>query len=269
VLAFAPLAAQQPADLAAVLGRAAGLAGSDETQLLAVARVANAYGQPLLAANLAAPLLAAAHPSRDALVLAADLAETRGDYLKALDLLERAQEVASDEPESISEIRRELIRIDTIANLAAVQSTGADRAKAVERALANAARWRAIDPGNDDIDRRVGTLLLAVGDTRGAWRQLSSIIERDPWSGAGYATLAQQLENQGKVSEALDLWQQAIVIDQTNPTHRLRRAQALMALGRTQEGEAVLRQIASAKWHPMWEGTVYQAKELLRRGKSP
>jgi predicted Zn-dependent protease len=160
-----------------------------------------------------------------------------------------------------------LRRIIGLAQQLAMQSTGPARAKAVDRALVWGARWRAIDPGNDEIDRTLGTLLLAVGDTKGAWRQLSSVIERDPWSGAGYAAVAQQLEEQGKVAEALDMWQQAIVIDQTNPMHRLRKAQALIALGRAQEGDALLQQIATTKWHDMWSGVVYQAKDLLERGK--
>jgi pentatricopeptide repeat protein len=49
------------------------------------------------------------------------------------------------------------------------------------------------------------------------------VIERDPWSGAGYTTVADAFERQGRVADALDLWQQAIVIDQTNPTPRLRK----------------------------------------------
>jgi hypothetical protein len=63
------------------------------------------------------------------------------------------------------------------------------------------------------------------------------------------------------------MWQQAIVIDQTNPTPRLRKAQALIALGRIAEGDALLAQIANGKWHDMWSSTVYQAKNLLARGK--
>jgi tetratricopeptide (TPR) repeat protein len=126
-----------------------------------------------------------------------------------------------------------------------------------------------IDPGNADIDRQLGDLLLAVGDGAGAWRQLSSAIERDPWSGTGYTTVAEAFERQGKVAEALDLWQQAIVIEQTNPIPRLRKAQALIALGRTAEGDALLEQIGKEKWHDMWSSTVYQAKNLLDRGKPP
>jgi hypothetical protein len=48
--------------------------------------------------------------------------------------------------------------------------------------------------------------------------------------------VAEAFERQGKLADALAFWQQAIVIDQTNPTPRLR-------------------------------GIAYQARELLERGK--
>jgi predicted Zn-dependent protease len=137
----------------------------------------------------------------------------------------------------------------------------------VAKALHWGDRWRQLDPGNSQIDEQLGTLLLAVGDTQGAWRQLSGTIERDPWSGAGYMTVAEAFERQGKVEAALPFWQQAIVIDQTNPTPRLRKAQALFALGRTAEGDALLRDITTHKWHDIWSNVVYEAKDLQQRGR--
>ena len=139
---------------------------------------------------------------------------------------------------------------------------GADRA-ALGRPLAR------VDPGNAQIDEALGELLLAVGDAQGAWRQLSGTIERDPWSGAGYMTVADAFERQGKVEQSLDFWQQAIVIDQTNPTPRLRKAQALFALGRTAEGDELLHDIADHTWHDIWSNVVYQAKDLLGATHKP
>jgi len=90
-------------------------------------------------------------------------------------------------------------------------------------------------------------------------------------AGAGYMTVAAAFEQQGRVEDALAFWQQAIVIEQTNPTPRLRKAQALIALGRHDEGDALLREIANGKWHDIWSGVPYQAKYLLeqRRRTSP
>jgi thioredoxin-like negative regulator of GroEL len=109
--------------------------------------------------------------------------------------------------------------------------------------------------------------LLAVGDRAAAWRALSSSIERDPWSGGGYMTVAAAFEHAGKVADALPFWHQAVIIDQTNPTPRLRQAQALIALGRTREGDDLLRQITSQHWHDQWSDVVYQAQALLARAK--
>jgi predicted Zn-dependent protease len=136
-------------------------------------------------------------------------------------------------------------------------------------ALAWGAKWRAIDPGNPQIDSLLGELQLAVGNRAEAWRQLSSVIERDPMSGDGYQTVAQAFESQGRVADALEYWQLATIIDQTNPTPRMRRAQALIALGRTTEGDAVLAEIANRTWHARWDNVVYQVKALIERAKRP
>ncbi len=167
----------------------------------------------------------------------------------------------------LATVRAELTRIITVARDLAVQRTGADRDATVAKAMAWGAKWRAIDAGNPEIDQLLGELQLAVGNTEEAWRQLSTVIERDPMAGAGYASVAETFERRGKVLEALPFWQQAIVIDQTNPTHRLRKAQALIALGRTTEGDALLQDIVSHRWHDIWSNVPYQAKYLLERGK--
>jgi Tfp pilus assembly protein PilF len=108
-------------------------------------------------------------------------------------------------------------------------------------------------------------MLLGVGDTAEAWRQLSTMIERDPMSGTGYEAIANVFEREGKVAEALDYWEHALRIDQTDPTPRLRKAQALYALGRNKEGDAALRDITNRRWHERWEWTVENARELLEQ----
>ena len=61
--------------------------------------------------------------------------------------------------------------------------------------------------------------------------------------------------------------QHAIVLDQTHPTPRLRKAQALIAMGRTPEGDALLEEIVKTRWHSMWIGVPSEAQYLLQRGK--
>ncbi|NVB79466.1 MAG: VWA domain-containing protein [Kofleriaceae bacterium] len=266
VMALARTASSHPGDVSRVLARAVELAGSDVDRKLAVVGLAMQLGQPAIARSIIEPMLKAS-PTRDVLQYAAQQAVAENRTADALALYERAQDAGADEQVDVSTVRSELSQIIGLARQVAIQSTGAARDKAITTAMTWATRWRLIDPGNIDIDRQVGELLLAVGDSAGAWRQLSSTIERDPWSSAGYTTVADTFEREGRVTDALDMWQQAIVIDQTNPTPRLRKAQALIALGRTAEGDALLAQIASGKWHEIWSSTVYQAKNLLERGK--
>jgi tetratricopeptide (TPR) repeat protein len=264
LVAFLPAANQHVGDAPRVLSRALEVAGNDRDRKLLVARLAIQYNQALLAEQIIDPLLAQS-PTYELYQLAASQQLAMSHPEKALELYEKAQDAGRDDEVDIGTVRSELSQIINLCRQLALQGTAANRDKYVARALQWAAQWRAIDPDNTTIDRQMADLLFAVGNTQGAWRELSSVIERDPWSGQSYATVATAFEQQGKVAEAVDLWQQAIVIDQTNPTHRMRKAQALIALGRNAEGEAILRDITQQRWHSMWSGTVAQAQAMLTR----
>ncbi len=263
VMALLSVRAYQAIDAGPILVRAAELAAGDRDRILAVAGAALASGLPAVARTILAPLLAGT-PGHDALVLIGRIALAEARIGEALTALEAAQR--TDEPAAIDALRGELGELIGVARMLAVQSTGPVRADAVARALRWGRRWRTLDPANDAIDRQLGELLLATGDQPGAWRQLSTIIEREPLAGRGYAAVAELFEQQGQVEAALAYWQQAIVIDQTNPTHRLRKAQALIALGRAAEGDALLDEVARGRWHDMWSGVAYQARYLRERG---
>lgn len=270
VMALLPLAQRQSGDVPAVLARAAALAKDDRHRLAQLARLAIDHGQATFAQSLVDPLVKQ-RPTRELLQLAARLAQTQNRTADALAHLEAAQEAAADEAVELSTVRAEIGQIIQLARQLALQSPAGSAAQkqAVERALTWAKRWRAIDPGNAGIDQTLGELLLAVGDRAEAWRQLSSVIERDPMSGDGYQTVAIAFEQQGRVAEALEYWQQAIVIDQTNPTPRMRKAQALIALGRTEEGDRLLAEIAGRTWHERYDWIVSQVRSLIERAKRP
>jgi len=267
VYSIAPVAAQTPDDLQRVLRRAAELTAGDPVATLDVAQLAFHYRQDGVAQTLLAELMKVS-PSREVYQTAGQLALAQGRASDALAMLEAAQDAPGNDAVPAETVRAELAQLIGVAREVALAAQGPARQAAVAKALHWGDRWRAIDPDNPAIDTQLGDLLLAVGDTAGAWRQLSGTIERDPWSGAGYMNVADAFEHQGKADQALAFWQQAIVIDQTNPTPRLRKAQALIALGRTAEGDELLRDIATHKWHDMWSGVVYQAKDLLARGAS-
>ncbi len=266
VMAILPLAAQNPLDSQAILARAAVLAGDDAGRRVELARIAMSRGQAAWAQTLVDPLLAS-HKTRELYQLAAQLALAQGRDADALAHLEAAQGAAGDEAVDINIVRSELGQILEVSRRVVASSSGAARDAAIARALAWGNKWRAVDANNPAIDQQLGELLLAAGDKAGAWRQLSTVIERDPMAGQGYITVAEAFERQGRVAEALEFWQEAIVIEQTNPTPRLRKAQALIALGRAAEGDAILDDIAHRTWHEVWSGVVYQAKNLRDRGK--
>ncbi|MEO8840512.1 MAG: VIT domain-containing protein [Kofleriaceae bacterium] len=265
VVAMLPLALQHQ-DAVPVLARAAELAGDDAGKQVELAQLAMAYGQTVWVQGRIKQMLAST-PTRAMYQLAAQVAINSGDLAEGLVDLEAAQDRVDDDRVTMATVRGELAQIISVSQQLAAQTSGTARDKIVQGALAWGERWRAVDPGNTQIDQQLGDLLLAVGDEAGAWRQLSSTIERDPWTGTGYMTVAETFERRGKVADALPFWQQAIVIDQTNPTPLLRKAQALLALGRRGEGDALLRQITQQKWHDVWSGVVYQARDLQQHSR--
>jgi predicted Zn-dependent protease len=263
VMALLP-GARSEADIDAIFAKAVALAGNDPSRAVAVAQVANQSGHHDWAERAIAAALAA-HPTHALEQVSAANAIAADRPADAIVHLERAQDLAGDDRASLDEVRAEHASIIALAQQLALASTGAERNRRVAEAMHWGDRWRAIDPGNVETDRMLGELLLAVGDRDGAWRQLSTTIERDPWSSTGYSIVAEAFEKQGKVDDALPFWQQAIIIDQTNPTPRLRKAQALLALGRTKDADDLLHQITGQKWHDVWSNVVEQARALASR----
>ncbi len=268
LLAVLPFARAHAGDVQAIFTRAAELAKGDRDRLTQLARRALELGQAPAAQAIVEPLVKQ-RPTRELHQLAARLAQMQGRTADALAHLEAAQDAGADEAVALSTVRAELGAIlATAGQLALGAPAGSPaRQQAIARALQWGSRWRAVDPGNAGIDQTLGALLIAAGDRAEAWRQLSTVIERDPMSGDGYQIVAAAFEQQGRVAEALEYWEHAIVIDQTNPEPRLRKAQALIALGRTEEGDRLLGEIAGRRWHERHEGTVWQARSLLERAR--
>jgi tetratricopeptide (TPR) repeat protein len=266
VVALLQVASDHPNDQLALLGKAADLAGDDVDRKVAVARLAWTYGQTAYAQQLLEPVVKRA-PSHALYEMLGQIAWQQGRGSEALAAFEAAQDAPGDDKVDINVMRNEYLTILQVARTVALQSTGSARADIAARAMVWGTRWREADPSNAQIDAQLGELELALGDKAEAWRQLSTAIERDPMSGDGYQQVAQVFENQGRVAEALDYWEQAIRIDQTNPTPRIRKARALIALGKTKEGDALLHEIAGRKWHEKWDGVMYEVQDLLNRSR--
>lgn len=256
-------------DLDRVVGRAADLAGDDLAAQAEIIEHALTYGQ----LDRAVPLLDAAlarGATPDLHRLASHVAERQGRVADAAAHLEQAldAEAAAGDGVPLAQLRADMQRLLAMRGRLAVLVTGAARDARVAEALAVADRWRALDPDNAALDRQIGEVLLAAGHREEAWRQLSTAIERHPADGDGWALVAEVMEKEGRLDEALGYWQQAVVIDQTNPTWRLRKAQTLYALGRDAEALALLEDIAARKWHERWWNVTYQVTQLLQQAKA-
>ncbi|MCB9563354.1 MAG: FecR domain-containing protein [Kofleriaceae bacterium] len=249
-------------DIDRALGRAADLAAGDPDAMASIIQQSLAYGQIDRAAPLVDAALATARTPA-LLRLASVVAERQGRVTDAADELEEALAGDGDGPVPLSRLREDMTRLLTLRGRVATLTTGAARDAAVDAAVAVADRWRDVDPDNAAIDRQIGELLLAAGRRDEAWRQLSTAIERHPMEGDGWALVAEVMEREGRLDDAVGYWQQAVVIDQTNPTWRMRRAQTLFALGRDAEATAQLKEIHDRKWHQRWWSVVYQVDQML------
>ncbi len=133
----------------------------------------------------------------------------------------------------------------------------------IEPALAVAAAWRREDPDNAAIDKLCFEALTARGDHQGAFRHLSSIIERHPGEGAAYADVAEALARQGRTLEAERTIGRAIETEPTNPTWLLRQAEIFNQLARPEAARGVLQRIVDGKWQDRFSGQIADAKRRL------
>lgn len=198
--------------------------------------------------------------------LAGRVAERQGRLEEAAAFASRALAAAGDLP--LAQLRGAYRRLfDLRARLAeSIVMPGADVVQGrgpLDAALDVAARWRAEDPGNADIDALCATLLFTLGQPDEALRHLDSIIERQPAEGQAYATVAVRLEQEGRFAEADARLQQAIAVEPTNPTWLLSRAQNLLVSGDFATARALARQIKDGDWQDRFSGVEYQARDLL------
>lgn len=216
-------------------------------------------------ANAVLQTIVAQLPDDPAVLLrASSAAEQQGRLREAAETLDRALDRAlAGEGMTLDELRSGYARLFELrARLARPIAGSSADAEALRAALATADRWRLEDPDNGEIDRLCADLLWSLGRDAEAWRALSSVIDRHPQEGEALAWLANALERAGELERADSVWQRAILVEPTEPTHRLRRAQNL--LGREQDGEAaeLLADIREGEWQPRFDFVVTQAKQL-------
>ncbi len=199
-------------------------------------------------------------------LLAASAAESLGQLEQAAEHLSRYLELRAEDAVTLSELRGIYTRLFSLHERLA-QGVGVDAADREHRdaALELAARWRAEDPDNADIDERCASLLFALGEAEEAGRYLASVQERHPGEGSAHARVAELLTREAQDAAADDAWRRAIAVEPTNPTWRLRRAQTLLARGEQEAARAELDAIVGGRWQDRFAGIVSQAR-ALRRG---
>ena len=199
--------------------------------------------------------------------LAARVAERQGRLEEAAEFATRALAAAGDLPlerlratyRRIFDLRARLTESIVLPDPKAPQAARSP----LDQALDIAARWRAEDPDNKEIDERCATLLFILGQPDEAVRHLDSIVERHAGEGEAYSAVAAILEREGRFTDADLRWQQAIAVEPTNPTWLLGRAHNLLANGDTATARALAQQVKDGKWQDRFFSAKYQAEELL------
>jgi Flp pilus assembly protein TadD len=139
----------------------------------------------------------------------------------------------------------------------------------LDLALDLAARWRAEDPDNAEIDERCATLLFALGQPAEAMRHLASISERHPGDGTAHAKVATLLEREGRFSDADRSWQHAIAVEPSNPVWLIGRANNHLATDDPTTARALVEQVVAGKWQERFAANVEEARALKARLAAP
>src|SRR5262249_45914248 len=134
----------------------------------------------------------------------------------------------------------------------------ADAVKVLDKGLAAA-------PGNTDLLRAKGTLLLRGGDLRGAKAVLEAAKARDPASPLLRVDLAYVNRGLGDLPRALAEAEEAVRLDPKAPVARMEKGMALGALGREEEaGREFKAALDLSPEHP--DALFYMAGFEMRRG---
>jgi len=197
---------------------------------------------------------------------ASSFREQQGRFMSAAALYDHHLDILADQSSALAQVRSELTRLLDLYSRAA-RLSAADRETALAGVRAVAARWRAIDPDNAQIDQKVSGVMFAVNRDQEAMRYLMTAIERHPMEGSAYNTVATVLQNGGKVAEAAVLWERAADIEPDNPTWTLNSARARLALGEADVARARLEALVKKKksFHERFIWIVNQAEALQKQ----
>ena len=241
------------------------------------------------AAALYRRILATQPTHADALHLLGQLAESKGDHVAALALIEQA--IASNGRTAAFHVSRGAVLLALgraeEARRALQQALRLDRNSAeAHSALGNVLlrsgernaaidsyrRALAIHPRYAEAHNNLGSALRALGRLDEAETELRRAIELRPGYASALANLGLVLQERARYGEALDTYDRAVASDPAHATARGNRAMLLLLLGRLREG------FAEYEWRwrmpgfatprrefaqPMWNGGALAGRALF------
>jgi hypothetical protein len=217
---------------------------------------------------LADPKLAEAAPLWR---LAGEIAEARGQAVRAIDCLERALDLEYRQLPEVIDLRQ--IRADYgkllehyrwLAQAAA--RLGAPLPEPLAARVVKAAdRWRALDPGDPAPSQQAAHVLKLLGAADLAWDYLTTPIGLNPGEAQPWRDLAWSLEQEGELNLADLAYQAAFEAEPTNAEILWERAQLLKRAGRRAEARRVLGRIAQGQWQPRFNWIQSQARQQAGR----
>ncbi|MBL4848304.1 MAG: hypothetical protein JKY65_22525, partial [Planctomycetes bacterium] len=111
----------------------------------------------------------------------------------------------------------------------------------------------------------LGNRLTKVGDTAGAERAYTTLVERQPNEAAAQGALAKVRERQRAYDEAAIHWRQWIRVRSDEPEGYIGLARSLILDGDRASAAKPLQALKTRKWHHRFEATVQSALRDLKR----
>jgi len=203
--------------------------------------------------------------------LASKLAMRRDMDARAVECLEKALEIEAERPPEVIDLDVARTDYGTLLTHYLRLAYAMETLKIApppdfqSRVIRAADRWRAVDTDPSAACEKAAGVLKRLGDRELAWDYLTTPVALRPNESGPWQSLAGTLGKQGELELADRAYRAAAAAEPTDPQILWDRAQNLKQLGKHQEAQQLVRQIADGAWQPRFQGLQSQAKHLLKR----
>jgi hypothetical protein len=135
----------------------------------------------------------------------------------------------------------------------------------IAKVVSAADRWRVLDPDPAEVCQLTAKILQTVGAHDLAWDYMTTPIGLGPNQAAPWLQLAQSFQGDGEHDLADRAYAEAFEAESTNAQILWDRAQNLLQAGRTNEGLALYRALATGQWQERFQGLQAAAKQRLKQ----